>query len=142
VPPVDSAASAWAAQGLLLLGFFASIVIRTLVRGRQVIVFEVAQTVLVLLVGVGGAVTVSRSLQAGGATLGLVLTLLGAVAYLVSFRFMPRESRGALNFYFYSSLAIVFVLTGVETALGGAPRALALTGFAALLARRGRSRAA
>ncbi|MGE0462016.1 MAG: hypothetical protein AB7Q16_11665 [Vicinamibacterales bacterium] len=134
VPPADTAASAWAAQGLLVVGYFASVAIRTLIRGRQVIVFEVAQTVLVLLVGVGGAVMVSRSLQAGGATLGLVLALLGAVAYLVSFRFMPRDARGALNFYFYSSLAIVFALTGVETALGGAARALALSGFAALLA--------
>lgn len=134
VPPVDSALSAWAAQGLLVVGYFASVAIRTLVRGRQVIVFEVAQTVLVLLVGVGGAVMVSRSMQAGGGTLGLVLALLGAVAYLVSFRFMPRDARGALNFYFYSSLAIVFALTGVETALGGAARALALTGFAAMLA--------
>jgi hypothetical protein len=134
VPPVDSAASAWASQGLLLVGYFASVVIRTLVRGRQVIVFEVVQTVVVLMVGVGGALVVSRSLGTGSLTLGVVLILLGAIAYLVSFRFMPRDSRGALNFYFYSSLAIVFVLTGVETALSGAPRALALTGFAALLA--------
>lgn len=133
-PPVDSAAIAWATQGLLLAGYFASIVTRTLVRGRQVIVFEVVQTVLVLIVGVGGALMVSRSLGAGSLTLGVVLIVFGAVAYLVSFRFMPRDSRGALNFYFYSSLAIVSVLTGVETALAGAPRALALTGFAALLA--------
>jgi hypothetical protein len=134
LPPVDSAASAWTSQGLLLVGYFASIVIRTLVRGRQVILFEVAQTVLVLIVGVGGALMVSRSLGAGSVTLGVVLGVLGAIAYLVSFRFMPRESRGALNFYFYSSLAMVFVLTGVESALTGAPRALALTAFAALLA--------
>ena len=44
-----------------MVGYLASIAIRTLVRGRQVIVFEVVQTLLVLIVGVGGALAVSQS---------------------------------------------------------------------------------
>jgi len=134
VPPVDPAVTAWFSQGLLLAGYFASVVIRTLVRGRQVVVFEVAQTVLVLIVGVGGALAVSQASGTGSLAIGVVLILFAAIAYLVSFRFMPRDSRGALNFYFYSSLAIASGLTGIQMALGGAPRALVLTGFAALLA--------
>jgi hypothetical protein len=132
--PLDAPTTAWLAQAALVLGYFASIAVRTLVRGRQVIVFEVAQTLIVLLVGVGGALYVSQSAGSSGLVLGVTLVALGAVAYLVSFAFLPRESAGALNFYFYSTLAIIFVLTGLETAVTGVPQALALTALAALLA--------
>ena len=134
VPPVDAALTAWMVQGALVGGYLASIAIRTLVRGRQVIVFEVVQTILVLVVGVGGALAVSQSVGNGGLLLGSTLIVLGIATYLVSFPFLPRESRGALNFYFYSSLALIFVIIGLDTALAGAPRAVALTAFAAFLA--------
>ena len=132
--PLDPPTVAWLMQAALVISYFASIAVRTLVRGRQVIVFEVVQTVLVLLVGVGGALAVSRSAGSGGLVLGTSLVVLGAVAYLVSFAFMPRDSAGALNFYFYSSLALIFVLSGLAVAVTGAPQALALTAVAALLA--------
>ena len=57
--PLDPPTVAWLMQAALVIGY-ASIAVRTLVRGRQVIAFEVVQTVLVLLVGVGGALAVSR----------------------------------------------------------------------------------
>jgi hypothetical protein len=133
-PPVDPPLTAWTVQGVLVVSYLASIAIRTLVRGRQVIVFEVVQTLLVLIVGVGGALAVSQSVEAGGLMLGSTLIGLGVATYLVSFQFLPRESRGALNFYFYSSLALVFVVLGLRTALSGTPQAVALTAFAALLA--------
>jgi len=132
--PLDTPATAWTAQATLVVGYFASIAVRTLVRGRQVIPFEVVQTLVVLVVGVGGALVVSQSAGTGGMVLGSSLVALGAVAYLVSFAFMPRESAGALNFYFYSTLALVFVLTGLAIAVSGIPQGLALTTLAALLA--------
>jgi hypothetical protein len=132
--PLDSPMTAWAAQATLVVGYFASIAVRTLVRGRQVIPFEVVQTLVVLVVGVGGALVVSQSAGTGGLVLGSSLVTLGAVAYLVSFAFMPRESAGALNFYFYSTLALIFVLTGLAVAVSGVPQGLALTALAALLA--------
>lgn len=132
--PLDAPATAWLVQAALVAGYFASIAVRTLVRGRQVIVFEVVQTLVVLVVGVGGALVVSRSAGAGGLVLGSSLVALGAVAYLVSFAFMPRQSAGALNFYFYSSLALIFVLTGLAVAVSGVPQGLALTALAAMLA--------
>ena len=131
--PLDPPAIAWLVQAAFVVGYFASIAVRTLVRGRQVIVFEVVQTALVLLVGVGGALVVSRSAATGGLVLGSSLVALGAVAYLVSFAFMPRDSAGALNFYFYSTLALVFVLAGLSVSVSGVPQALALTAMAALL---------
>jgi len=133
-PPADSAGTAWFVQGALLAAYFASIAIRTLVRGRQVIVFEVVQTVFVLPAAVGGAFAVSRAAGEGGLVLGGALVALGVIAYLVSFPFLPRESRGALNFYFYSTLALAFVLVGLQTALTGAPRAVAFTVLVGLLA--------
>ncbi|MDH4065986.1 MAG: DUF2339 domain-containing protein, partial [Acidobacteriota bacterium] len=76
-PPADPAGTAWFAQGALLLAYSASIAIRTLVRGRQVIVFEVVQTALVLVAGVGGALGVSRAAGEGGLVLGGALVVLG-----------------------------------------------------------------
>jgi hypothetical protein len=52
----------------------------------------------------------------------------------VSFQFLARHAPGALNFYFYSSLALLFVMVGTWTALGGPTRALALTGIGIALA--------
>jgi hypothetical protein len=131
--PLDPPATAWAVQAALVLSYFTSVAVRTLVRGRQVIAFEVAQTVLVLLVGAGGALAVSRSSGSGGLVIGAGLIALGAVAYLVSFAFLPRHSPGGLNFYFYSSLALIFVLAGLQVSMSGATQAIALTLVAGLL---------
>jgi len=131
--PLDPPLVAWLVQAIFVVGYLASIAVRTLVRGRQVIFFEMVQTVLVLLVGVGGALAVSRSSGTGELALGCSLVTLGAVAYLVSFAFLPRDSAGAPNFYFYSTLALILVLIGVEVAISGVPQALALTVLASLL---------
>ena len=40
----------------------------------------------------------------------------------MSFAFVPRDSAGALNFYFYSSLALIFVLSGLAVAVTGRRR--------------------
>jgi hypothetical protein len=133
-PPVDSASVAWASQLFLLLAYLGSIAVRTLVRGRQVIVFEVVQTVLVLIVGLGGMIAVGYTAEGGNLLLGGIILGLGAAAYAVSFQFLARHAPGALNFYFYSSLALIFVMVGAWTALGGATRVLALTGLGVALA--------
>ncbi len=135
-PPVDSAAIAWACQWFLLLAYLGSIAIRTLVRGRQVIVFEVAQTVLALVVGLGGAIAVGHAVgaEAGGLLVGTAIAGLGVVLYGVAFQFLARQAPGALNFYFYSSLALIFVMVGAWTALHGAARAAVLTGLGLALA--------
>lgn len=133
-PPADPATLAWASQGFLLVTYLGSIAIRTLVRGRQVIVFEMAQTVLVLVVGLGGAIAVVHAVDADGLWLGAAIIGLGAAAYAVSFQFLARHAPGALNFYFYSSLALIFVMAGTWTALHGPARGMALTGIGIALA--------
>lgn len=133
-PPVDPATLAWATQGFLLLAYLGSIAVRTLVRGRQVIVFEIAQTLLVLVVGLGGMIAVGHAVDEGDLLLGGVIIGLGAAAYAVSFQFLARHAPGALNFYFYSSLALIFAMVGTWTALHGPARAMALTGIGIALA--------
>ncbi len=133
-PPVDSASLAWASQLFLLLAYLGSIAVRTLVRGRQVIVFEFVQTVLVLAVGLGGMIAVGHTVEGNDLLLGGAIVGLGAAAYAVSFQFLARQAPGALNFYFYSSLALIFTMAGTWTALHDAARSLALTGVGIALA--------
>lgn len=133
-PPLDPAALAWATQGSLLVAYLGSIAVRTLVRGRQVIVFEIVQTVLVLVVGLGGLIAVGHAVDDGSLLLGGVIIGFGAAAYAVAFQFLARHSPGALNFYFYSSLALIFAMVGTWTALHGPARAMALTGIGIALA--------
>ena len=133
-PPVDQATVAWATQGFLLMAYLGSIAVRTLVRGRQVIAFEIAQTVLVLVVGLGGMIAVGHAVEYGELLLGGAILGLAAVSYAVAFQFLARHAPGALNFYFYSSLALLFVMVGTWTALDGHARAMALTGIGVALA--------
>lgn len=122
-PPLDPVAWVLGVQGLLLSGYLGSIAVRTLVRGRDVVPFEVVQTVAVLVVVLGGGLSLAR-VSAGGAAMAWVALLLAALAYGVAFAFLdPRQGRG-VNFYFYSSLAIVFALAGSGALVPPSPRAV------------------
>jgi hypothetical protein len=61
-----------AIQMLLLNGYLGSVAIRTIVRARDVIVFEVVQTAAALAVGFGGAVYVAQRSGSGVAALALL----------------------------------------------------------------------
>jgi hypothetical protein len=133
-PPVTAAAAAWASQAFLVVAYLGSIAVRTLVRGRPVIVFEIVQTMLALIVGLGGAMTVGHTVGGGDRLIGVTTFALGVATYAVAFQFVARQAPGALNFYFYSSLALLFVMVGAWSALPEAPRALALTTIGLVLA--------
>jgi hypothetical protein len=113
------------------LGTFAE---RTLVGARQIKPLEIAQTVLVLLVGMGGALVVARHhphmrLSMGG------LALLGAAAsYAVSFSFIDRRRSRRSNFIFYTSIALVFMLVASFTLFTGELRTWILLAGASLSA--------
>jgi len=66
-------------QLLLLGGYLATVAARTLVRGRNVIPFEVAQTPAALAVGLGGAVAVARQTGSGAVSLGVAALLIGGI---------------------------------------------------------------
>lgn len=104
-------------QLLLLSAYLASVAARTLVKGRDVIPFEIAQTAAGLVIGLGGAIAIVRSTATGSALLGTATVAIGAACYGVAFAFLERRQRGSTNFYFYISLAIVLVLTGTAVLL-------------------------
>jgi hypothetical protein len=128
--PRETPAVALAVQVSLIGAYLASIAIRTLVRGRNVIPFEVVQTAAALLVGLGGALSVTRATASGANALGVASVVIGVACYGVAFAFIERQQNRGRNVYFYTSLAIVLVLVGVNVLLPGA----AETGVLAALA--------
>jgi len=108
----ESPGIALVVQMTLLVAYLASIAVRTLVRGRNVIPFEVVQTIAALVVGLGGAISVTRATGAGTMTLGIANLLVGAACYGVAFAFIDRQENRGRNVYFYTSLALVLVLVG------------------------------
>jgi hypothetical protein len=108
----ESPGMALLVQMTLLIAYLASIAIRTLVRGRNVIPFEVLQTIAALVVGLGGAISVTRATGAGTMTLAGANLLAGAACYGVAFAFIDRQQDRGRNVYFYTTLALVLVLVG------------------------------
>jgi hypothetical protein len=113
----DSPEVALLLQSLLLGGYVVSAVVRTLIRGERVSYFEMAQTAAALIVGMGGAVFLTRTTGAIPAVLGVASLLVGLVCYTVVVKVLERREGGAWNAYFYSTLALVLVLTGLTLVL-------------------------
>jgi hypothetical protein len=88
-------------------------------RGRNVIPFEVVQTAAALVVGLGGALSVTQATGAGASALGTASALIGLACYGVAFAFIERQQHRGRNVYFYTSLAVVLVLVGVSILLPG-----------------------
>ncbi len=110
--------------------YLVSIALRTLVRGRNVNAFEIVQTALGLVVGLGGAALVAVDRHSGTLVFGLVSSLLGAGSYAVAYAFVDSHQGHGRNFVFYTILALIFLLTGANLLMGGTALAL----FCALLA--------
>ncbi len=81
-------------------------------RRRPVGAFEILQSAAVLLIGIGGAVHVTRVAGSGGDLVGISALTAGALSYAAAFAFVRRHLGRGRNFFFYSSLALVLVLTG------------------------------
>jgi len=116
--PKDSPNVAMLVQLSLLSAYVVSIAIRTLVRGRNVIPFEVVQTTVALIVGFGGAVSVTQATGAHPTTLGVASLIIGTACYGVAFAFIDRREDRGRNVYFYTTLALVQVLAGFTLVLG------------------------
>jgi hypothetical protein len=110
-----------ATQLLLLVGYLASIVVRTLVRGRDVVPFEIVQGSVALAVGFGGALYVAQATTFGRTMLVATGLVCGVACYAVAFAFVARRQGLRPNFYFYTSLALVLVLASTGLLLAQAP---------------------
>ena len=128
----DPPARVIAVQLLLLTGHLASVAARTLLRGRDVNVFEVVQTAAALALGFGGAVYVAQATGFGAAALAAMNLLFGAGCYGVAFAVLARQQGLRWNFYFYTSLGLILVLVSMALLLTGPTMALAWTALGVL----------
>lgn len=126
--------TALAVQVALLALYLGSIAARTLLLGRGVVPFEAVQTPAAIAVGLGGAALVALRTGAGVGGFGAAALLFGAASYAVAFAFVERRQQSRANFSFYTSVAIAFVLVGVELVLPGVARDLAWAILAAAAA--------
>jgi len=121
----EGPAMALLVQAAMVALFMGSVGARTIWRGRKVVPFEVIQSVAVIVVGIGGAVWVAVRSGMGQAGFGVVSLLFGAASYAVAFSFVRREKPIRENFWFYGSVAVVFVLAGTALLLPEPARSLA-----------------
>jgi hypothetical protein len=126
----DGAGSVLLLQLVIFAAYLVSIAARTLWRSRDVIPFEVVQTMALLVVGFGGAVYVTRSTGAGATGLGLASLVFGFGSYGVAFAFVNWREGHWKNFVFYNSLAVVFMLAGVGLTVGAHAQAMIWAGLA------------
>lgn len=126
----ESPFAAVTVQMLLLNVYIGSIAVRTLVRARNVNVFEVVQTAAALAVGFGGAVYLASLTGVGRIPLGMVSLAAGAASYSVAWVFVATRQGLNRNFYFYTSLALVLVMVSGRLLLDDGALALTFTGFA------------
>ncbi|HSQ69389.1 MAG TPA: hypothetical protein VLM41_04840 [Steroidobacteraceae bacterium] len=113
----DLAQVAMLLQWSLLGGYIVSIAIQTLVRKRKVTVFEIGQTVVGMVLAFGGTIVLTRSGGSLPVGIGVVSLLFGAVCYAANFAFVDRQLGLSRNVYFYSTLALVLVLAGLDVVL-------------------------
>ena len=100
-------------QVVLVAAYLASIAVRTLLRDRNVTLFEVTQAALALVIGFGGAVLLARTTATLAVLMGAASILFGAACYALAFWFVGRHEGHARNVQFYAALALVLVLAGL-----------------------------
>ena len=110
--PGASPAAAIAISCVAFGAYLTSFAVRTLVKGREVIVFEIAQTLALLMTAIGGAMWVAASRGTLELPLAALLLTLGGASYAVSFAFIPRHFATPANFVCYSSLALMLIVAG------------------------------
>jgi hypothetical protein len=106
-------------QVILVGAYLGSIAVRTLLRDRNVTLFEVTQTVLALVIGFGGAIVLTRTTAALPAVMGVASIAFGVACYGLAFRFVGRHEGHERNVQFYAALALVLVLAGLTLEVQG-----------------------
>ena len=96
----------------LVVLYIGSFAIRMLQQQRVVNAFERVQTILVLLVGFGGAFRVALASGSGTGLLGTGASLAGLGCYATARRFAEEHDETRANFNFFTFLALIFLLLG------------------------------
>jgi hypothetical protein len=128
--PEVTPATAIALSCLAVAAYLATFAVRTLLRHRDVIVFEIAQTIALFVLVLGGALWVASSRSTLMVPLAVVLVVLGAASYAVSFAFIPRRFATPANFVFYSSIALMLIVAGGSFLASGLASSILWTALA------------
>jgi len=116
----DTPGMAFSAQILLLVAYLGSFAARTLLLNRDVIPFEVAQSIAAIIAGLGGAAYLTHMTGGGGLPLGVATLALAAGCYGAAAVFVERRQGRGRNFYFYTSAGLVLALAGGALAMPSA----------------------
>jgi hypothetical protein len=127
----ESAARVAAVALLLPAAYLVNIIVRTVVRGRDVIPFEVVQSIAALSVGLGCVVTVARHATYGMGAIGWGALALGASCYAVAFLFIEHRQHSRPNLYFYTSIGLLLVLVSAPLLVPDPTMPYAILGVAA-----------
>ena len=96
---------------VLLLVYLVSFVIRTRVMGHNAGLFEALQAPVAAGVAFWAASVATQAGQFSLTPIGVLAIVLGGCAYALAFSGQSREARGR-NYFYYSTLGLVFVLAG------------------------------
>ncbi len=96
---------------ILLLTYLVSFAVHSHVRGQNIGVFEVVQTLLAVGVAFVSAAVAARAGELALSIVGIPSLLLAAVAYSLAFTKKTRGVRGQ-NFHFYASLGLLLLVIG------------------------------
>jgi hypothetical protein len=119
-----SAATAIGVSFLVFAAYLSTFAVRTLLRARDVVPFEIVQTFALVATALGGAMWVAASRATLEIPLAAAMFGLAAASYVVSFAFIPRRAGKPANFVFYSSLALILIVAGGTFVTSGLPGSL------------------
>jgi len=118
---------------VLLIVYLKSFGINSHFRGKDVGIFEVVQGLLAIGVALWVASIAVQAGQLSVALIGVVSFVFGVTAYVLAFTPETRTVRGR-NFFFYSTMGLLFVVAGTAMTLSPGRAAAVLSLLALLMA--------
>ena len=113
-PPRDAPLPAQIVHGILVACFLGSFVIRIVLQEREVRLFEIVQTALALVTGIGGAVAIARANHISVIALSLPTLIAGSILYVQTFTGVARRRGFGSEFYYIGTTALALTIVGVS----------------------------
>jgi len=131
--PAEQQASQWEALSLLIgliALYFGSYCFRVFKRKRTITKLEIGQTLVVVLIGLGGAAMVINAGDHSMLPLGIICLVLSIASYTAAYGLLPRRDPNRRNFLFYTLIALAMALLGCEMSLERSTAAIVFTAIA------------
>ncbi len=103
----------------LLIFYLGIFTFRAIVQNKGVRTFYVVQSMAVLLIGYGGAVRLAQSGAGGAPMLGWLALAAASAYYTVAFTFVRQRHGRGRGFFYFASLALVFLILGSRVVAAG-----------------------